>query len=63
MEGTHMGWWFLEQANQASTLSAADFCFSDLRLLLGQDVPQSVMETRQMVHSTHLAGVPFFGLA
>lgn len=47
---------------QASTLAAVDFYFGDLRILLGQDVPGSVMEIRQMVHSTHPAGLPFFGL-
>lgn len=53
----------LSRAGEASTLSAAGFCFSDPRILLGQDGPQSIMETRQMVRSTQLAGVPFLGLA
>lgn len=57
-----MGREFLEQTMQASTLAAVDFYFGDLRILLGQDVPGSVMEIRQMVHSTHPAGLPFFGL-
>ena len=53
----------VSRAGEASTLSAAGFYFSDPRILLGQDGPQSMMETRQMVRSTQLAGVPFFGLA
>lgn len=57
-----MGHEFLEQAMQASTLSAVDFYFCHLRILLGQDVPGSAMEIRQMVRSTHPAGLPFFGL-
>ena len=53
----------VSRAGKASTLSAVGFYFSDLRILLGQEVPQSMMETRQTVHSTHLAKVPFLGLA
>lgn len=61
--GANMHGVLVSRAGKASTLSAVGFYFSDLRILLGQDVPRSMMETRQMVRSTHLAGVPFLSLA